>query len=57
MKSSDQGIIFTIKILDPGRKCINRQYTSDYPLMYTNLNTQMEKWYARLSANLYIIPY
>jgi len=29
-ESSDQS---TIEILDPGCKCINRQYKSDYPLV------------------------
>jgi len=35
VKSSDQGIIFAISILDPSCKCINRQYRSDYLLIRT----------------------
>jgi len=31
-KRCNQGIIFTIKRLDPSRKYINRRYLGDYPM-------------------------
>jgi len=42
VKSSDQGIIFVIKILNPDCKCINRHYKSDYPLLAESPATTKE---------------